>query len=191
MNMNRFNAFLAVFAILMVSWLIVDGPPRPPLVRIPTQSPTSTNILSFDILSNGVRIADTRNDAGEWQGATLPPAIAEAVALLIENMLVEFTQLVTFDERADLAQYGLTPDERRYSVSFDSVATGQAETFTFFVGDTTTSQREYYTVFVNLNTDSYRGEWVYTVPTVYIERLDELVSLLAEQSQSSGQTTEP
>lgn len=202
MNMNRFNAFLAVFAILLITWLIVDGPPRPPDTRSTAatlQPPSALNILAFDILSNGMRITAERStaDADVWQVNGMPPTYADDVAFLIDRMLIDFVVFDTIEgiisrDPDGLQTYGLALEHRQYTIAFvDSAATAQPTTFAFIVGNATPDQQEYYTVFVNPNTGSYQGESVYTVPSVYIESLDELINLLAEQSQSRGQTTEP
>lgn len=184
--MNRFNAILAVFAILLIGWLIVSGSPSPPILAIPTSNPL--DITGFEVQSPAGFVQVSRDANGQWQVDEPQEAIVETMARLILSSLDVFQELFQFDPDDNLAQYGLSSTPQ-YVVSFDSAVYGRR--FTFFVGDATMDQQEYYAVFVNLDTGNYRGEWVYTIPAVYIERLGELFDTLVESSQQRGQTTVP
>lgn len=202
--MSRFNAFLVVFAILMVVYLILDGPP----IEISEGDDTSTNedrtvqtdIRGEDIVSielsraDGSRVSIARQPDGSWQNritgdilsnSDLPDQIADRIAGL------SIRQVTRFESIADLVQYGITSNPP-FIVSFETAAVSDDDTiitFSLYVGATTPSNQEYYAVFVDKNTSALQGDKVYAIPSDDILWLDSVVSFYGEQSQQGqGQT---
>lgn len=199
--MSRFNAFLVVFAILMVAYLIVEGPPKDKHAEEPATERQYQffGIVGEDIAgitlrrSDGFSVSIVRQPDGTWQdrvtGAILsdqylPELTADTVAR------IPYRELTRYSTRQDLVQYELM-ENPQLVVSFESSAvTDNITTYSIYIGATTPNNQEHYAVFVNENTGTPQGEWVYAIPEFYIqERLMLLVELfgqLAEQGQ--GQT---
>ncbi len=195
--MSRFNVFLVVFAILMVIYLMIEGPSQ-------LEEPTTERqyqflgIMGEDIVgaeirrSDDARVSIVRQPDGAWQDRIsgviftnlyLPQLITNTVAG------IPFRQLTRFGSVENLVQYELT-DNPQLVVSFESSAFSDTiTTYSIYVGATTPSNEEHYAVFVNERTSAVQGEWIYVIPEFYIDQLVQVVEVYAQLSvQGQGQT---
>lgn len=204
---------LAGFAALMVGLSIENGPPpltNPPANIAPSldESYIPLAVLPQDVMWYGIRVPALdravvwqRDGQGAWQtdaGIPIELAIGEPGAQVISEFRLR--QVVQFGPEQNLSQYGLTLTPQ-YVVSFGINAYNSnneitVDTFRLYIGSLTASATEYYVVFVEetpLGT-SRQGEWVYAIPSGYI---DILVDVMLNQSLSevpetvSTMTAEP
>lgn len=200
--MSRFNAFLAIFAILMVMYLIVDGPPETGLSSDDTTENTSPyeplGLYSSDILSleirrqDGERVSISRQSDSSWQNqitgdiltdSDLPEALAAIVGF------TPYRQLTRFNSSEDLVQYGLS-NNPLYIISFETAVLSEDNSimsFSFYIGGATPSTEEFYILFVDRNTNipPAQGE-IYVIPRQHVLTLDATFAELLQQEQ--GQT---
>lgn len=198
----RYNILLAGFALSLVALSIEIGPPplaSPPQVETtpPDQAyqilgATPTDIRWYEIRESATERSAVwqRDESGNWSdetGQAIETRLGEGGTQILADYRVR--PITQFGPTDDLSQYGLTSPQ--YVVSFginaynNSIGIAQ-DTFTLYVGSLTSDQQAYYTVFVNEASPGgpmWQGEWVYAIPTGYINIL---VDVMLNQILSEG-----